>query len=279
MDQGRTQINGPHQGAWVELDSGESWFIHFQDRGGYGRITHLQPMHWVDDWPMIGNDPDDDGKGEPVLTHRKPDVGKAYPAEVPQTSDNFNSPKIGLQWQWAANFKDEWYSLSARPGWLRLFAVPKPAGSKNIMGLPNVLLQKMPGPEFTVTTKLNVGQLATGEKAGLVVLGGNYSFIGIERTAAAARLIKVSGDDHENDAEEGTVSWSNDLVILRVKVTLGPSCEFSYSVDGRNFATLGKPLAARAAGWSGARVGLFCSAPENAENTGHFDVDWFRFEK
>lgn len=65
MDQGRAQINGPHQGAWVELESGESWFIHFQDRDGYGRITHLQPMRWVDDWPVIGRDPMTTAKANP----------------------------------------------------------------------------------------------------------------------------------------------------------------------------------------------------------------------
>ncbi len=80
MDQGKTAINGPHQGAWVELKSGESWFIHFQDRAAFGRIVHLQPVAWRDDWPVIGVDADGDGKGEPVLSYRKPNVGREYPS-------------------------------------------------------------------------------------------------------------------------------------------------------------------------------------------------------
>jgi beta-xylosidase len=78
LEQGSTTINGPHQGAWVELTSGESWFIHFQDRGAYGRIVHLQPMQWQDDWPTMGVDFDGNGIGEPVSMYRKPEVGKNF---------------------------------------------------------------------------------------------------------------------------------------------------------------------------------------------------------
>ena len=58
LHEGKTGINGPHQGAWVELENGESWFYHFQDRMAYGRIVHMQPMKWIEDWPVIGSDPD-----------------------------------------------------------------------------------------------------------------------------------------------------------------------------------------------------------------------------
>src|SRR5947209_3838977 len=70
MEQGKSDINGPHQGAWVETESGQSWFLHFQDKRAYGRVVHLQPMKWVDDWPVIGADPDGNGKGEPLASFR-----------------------------------------------------------------------------------------------------------------------------------------------------------------------------------------------------------------
>ena len=275
LDQGNTEINGPHQGAWIELESGESWFIHFQDRGGYGRITHLQPMKWEDDWPVIGNDLDGDGKGEPVLTHKKPDVGRIYPIAVPQTTDEFDSPKLGLQWQWAANFQHEWYSLTDRPGWLRLFAVSAPTTATNLLGVPNVLLQKFPAPAFTATAKLDLRKLAVGENTGLVVLGRSYSFVGIERTGSGFRLIKVIGPP---EVEEQSAPWKGDALFLRVKVTLGLECEFSYSADGQAFTSIGKPFAAEPGRWVGARVGLFCLVPAGAETHGYVDVDWFRFE-
>jgi beta-xylosidase len=113
MHQGNTSINGPHQGGLVETQTGEWWFIHFQDRGAYGRIVHLQPAEWVVGWPIIGKDNNNDGIGEPVMTYKKPNVGKTYPIENPQTSDEFNSDKLGLQWQWWANPQPEFYSLTA----------------------------------------------------------------------------------------------------------------------------------------------------------------------
>jgi len=103
LAQGRTDVNGPHQGAWVETPSGQSWFLHFQDRGPYGRVVHLQPMTWKGDWPVIGTDDDGDGVGEPIERHRKPQVARASAIAVPQTSDDFAGPSLGLQWQWNAN--------------------------------------------------------------------------------------------------------------------------------------------------------------------------------
>lgn len=120
------------------------------------------------------------------------------------------------------------------------------------------MLQKIPAPEFTVTTRLDISQLAPGVEVGLVILGGNYSFVGIEKTVAGARLIKVSGGNHESDVEEGAVPWAAGSVFLRVTVTLGPSCEFRYSADGKRFTTIGKPLAALQA--VGPAPALACSA-------------------
>jgi beta-xylosidase len=158
MRQGTTAVNGPHQGAWVETKAGDSWFLHFQDRGIYGRVVHLQPMVWKDDWPVIGADPDGDGVGEPVPTFRKPIVGA--PAEAPQASDEFSGKALGLQWQWNANPSSAWSSLTARPGWLRLMSTPSPPLARSVFDLAAVLLQKVPAEEFTAM----VGHLKTALK-------------------------------------------------------------------------------------------------------------------
>ena len=123
MEQGKTDINGPHQGAWVQTQTGENWFFHFQDKGAYGRIVHLQPMTWKNGWPIIGNDEDGDGVGEPVSIFKKPNVGQSYPKVTPPDSDEFNQPKLGLQWQWQANPQIYWgfptsmghYTMYCRP--------------------------------------------------------------------------------------------------------------------------------------------------------------------
>ena len=106
LEQGSTSVNGPHQGALVDTPGGEWWFLHFQDAGVYGRISHLQPVEWADGWPLIGRDYDGNGIGEPVPLWRKPDVGRDTRIAVPATSDAFTSERLGLQWQWSANHRE-----------------------------------------------------------------------------------------------------------------------------------------------------------------------------
>ena len=133
LHQGDSDVNGPHQGAWVELENGEGWFIHFQEKQPYGRIVHLQPAHWEKDWLMIGVDSNGDGIGEPVTEWKKPSVGKAAPVAVPQTSDEFNAPKLGLQWQWQANPAALW-CLPTGMGYLRMNPELIPEGTPESMG-------------------------------------------------------------------------------------------------------------------------------------------------
>lgn len=120
MHQGDSPVNGPHQGGWVETQTGESWFVHFQDVGNAGRIIHLQPMHWKDDWPVIGEDLEHTGCGTPVLRHKKPDVGAEYPICSPAESDFFEEKCLGLQWQWNGNPKKNWYEMTGSG--LKLYA-------------------------------------------------------------------------------------------------------------------------------------------------------------
>jgi len=255
MDRGRTDINGPHQGGWVETKSGESWFIHFQDRGAYGRIVHLQPMKWVNDWPVIGEDPDGDGKGEPVTTYRKPNVGREYPVVMPQTSDEFSSNKLGLQWQWHANPVDSWMTIIR--GRLRLRGVPH----EDLWTTPNLLLQKLPSRRFMVTTLVDGSHLMEGDRSGLLIMGREYSYLAIAGTAGGLRLVRPDKTIRE---------LKNKSVFLRVSMSDG-ICEFSYSTDGKNFSPAGEPFTAKPGVWIGAKVGLF------SLGHGYADYDWFRF--
>ena len=279
LDQGHTTINGPHQGGWVELKSGEYWFIHFQDRGAYGRIVHLQPMKWVDDWPVIGADADGDGKGEPVQTFKKPSVGRSYPVAAPLTSDEFTAKARGLQWQWQANYQDQWMSLSARSGWLRLFSMPTPDKAINLWPVPNLLLQKLRAEEFTVTTRLDFSQLGLGEKAGLLMFGMDYSYLAVEKTESGFRLIRASCQNAISEGKEKLESQTalgGTAAFLRVKVTRGAVCQFSFSEDGKTFLPFGELFTAREGRWVGAKVGLFALASVGSPRRGYVDVDWFR---
>ncbi|MGA3163047.1 MAG: glycoside hydrolase 43 family protein [Verrucomicrobiota bacterium] len=280
LEQGNTSINGPHQGALIDLPNGEWWFLHFQDAGAYGRIVHLQPVNWKDGWPFMGRDLDGNGIGEPVLHCQKPAIGHGSSVAIPQTSDEFDSPTLGLQWQWHANFSEKWFSLPARKNRLRLFSVPMPAKAANFWPVPNLLLQKLPALKFTATTELDFSRLAVGGKAGLIVMGMDYSYLAVERTAANFRLIKATCKEaSKGDAEvvEAETKWAGDSIFLRVEVDEGALCHFSFSRDGEKFSAMGKNFTAREGIWIGAKVGLFCLSTDAEKKSGHADFARFRF--
>lgn len=278
MDQGSSPVNGPHQGAWVDTKTGEHWFLHFQDKEAYGRVVHLQPMKWVNDWPVIGVDKDGDRKGEPVMVYRKPNTGTIKPAiAIPADSDEFNSNKLGLQWQWQANPQPYW----AFPfnGKLRLFSYPLPDSAKNYWDAPNLLMQKFPADEFMVTTKLSFTPRLEDEKAGLIIFGADYAYVSIVKKKDG-NYISFSICNNADKAKPETVQDSKKLdnadIYFRVTVTKGGICEFSYSTDGSTFGKIGEKLTAKPGRWVGAKVGLFCTRTVKTNDSGFADVDWFR---
>lgn len=283
MDQGHSTTNGPHQGAWVTTQTGEDWFIHFQDKEAYGRVVHLQPMKWVNNWPVIGKDKDGDGKGEPVLKYKKPNVGKTYPIQTPVESDEFNDNMLGQQWQWMANAKPIWYFLNPSKGYLRLFSYKLPDSAKNLWDAPNVLLQKFPADEFMVTTKMNFvpNTKLENEKAGLTIMGLSYANIALKSKKDGIYLVySVCKDATSGKAEKETViaRMNNGEIYLRVQVTKGGKCNFYYSTDGKTFTNVGEEFTAEVGRWIGAKVGIFCTRETQINDSGWSDFDWFRVE-
>ncbi|HVZ63002.1 MAG TPA: glycoside hydrolase 43 family protein [Lacunisphaera sp.] len=276
MDQGKTPVNGPHQGAWVDTPAGADWFVHFQDKGAYGRVVHLEPMTWRDDWPVIGEDPDDDGRGQPVLVHAKPAL-PSQPFAEPATSDEFDAPALGAQWQWQANPDAAWYSLMAAPGRLRLFAQPEPKPG-NLYDAPFLLLQKFPAEEFTVTTKLSLDAKAEGDGAGLIVFGFDYAWLGLKRIGGAVHLVLATRSEAAKGApqvEQVLAAAPAAEAFLRVTVRTDAKCRFAFSVDGSQFVPVGDgDFPASPDRWVGAKVGIFAAGSNGA----HADFDWFRVE-
>ncbi|MGS2738424.1 glycoside hydrolase family 43 protein [Sinomicrobium sp. M5D2P17] len=284
MDQGKTGINGPHQGGWVELDNGENWFVHFQDKEAYGRIVHLQPMEWKNDWPVIGEDRDGDGKGQPVLRHKKPDVGRSYPIETPQDSDEFDGNDIGLQWQWHANPEATWAFANPAAGKLRLFTDKLPDDGKNLWDAPNLLLQKFPAEEFKATTALEFhpNPKLDNEKTGLIVMGMSYAYISLESKDGEIHISQVVCEDAEHGKPERiveTVKLKGNKVQFRVEVTEGGKCTFGYSTNGSKLKSLGETFRAVPGKWIGAKVGLFAIRDTKINDSGFADIDWFRIEQ
>lgn len=293
MAQGKTDINGPHQGGWVDTPAGESWFLHFQDKGAYGRVLHLNPMKWVNDWPVIGVDRDGDGCGDPVSRYRKPKIGKTYPIETPVESDEFDTRKLGLQWEWHANYQDV-FGFTTNMGYARIYGHELSPHFKNFWEVPNLLMQKFPAEEFTATAKLKVSAKDDGQLSGLIIMGWDYSWIGVEKQGEKFLLKQAVC----KDAEQGSLEQVSTLAVLepsrkfeaglfpnyereiyiRVHVDKGAYCRFSYSLDGKKFTEAGTLFKARQGKWIGAKVGMFSVTPHGKER-GWVDVDWFRVEK
>lgn len=274
LEQGKSFVNGPHQGAWVDTPAGESWFLHFQDKDAYGRIVHLQPVKWVDDWPLMGTGVASGAqKGEPVLVHAKPAL-PAQPVAVPPTSDEFAATSLGLQWQWQANPKPEWFSLTAQPGSLRLFAQPSPKPG-NVYDAPWLLMQKFPALEFTVTAKLDLTAKTDGDSAGLMVFGYDYAWIGLKQVKGTATVVLATRKEAVKGAPEEIVTvpaGSAPPRYFRLTVREGGKCRFSFSADGEHFTAIGDEFTATVARWVGAKVGVFATGSAGATA----DIDWVR---
>jgi beta-xylosidase len=302
LDQGKTDINGPHQGAWVTTPTGEDWFLHFQDADSYGRQVWLEPMSWSKDWPVIGVDKDGDGRGEPVRLWRAPKAAGGPVAPTVTGDDEFDGPP-SLAWQWNANAAEDWSSSSAAPGSLRLKSISSPA---NLWEAGAVLTQKLPGDRFVATARLSFQPKSVGERSGLVMLGSDYAFIGLEKTEKGVRLVRAErlGADR-GQAETILVGLEEAPASLVLRLSAEPvvlpepppgftpywpsmlrsrhaKVSFSYSLDGKTFVSVGEPFVSRPGRWVGAQVGLFAQAPagtpaNTATRIGWTDVDWFRF--
>jgi beta-xylosidase len=246
LAQGKTAINGPHQGAWVETPEGENWFFHFQDVGVAGRIVHLQPVKWVNDWPEMGY------KGEPVLKYNNPKQGECTYANFAHR-DDFDKGELGLDWQFAGGrILPQWFFCNAADSFLRLYSALKEEDDF----MPNMLLQKIPAVAFTATARVRFvpnkdKKMAGAEQAGMIVSGKTKSFT-----------------LHAPVTDE----WC----YLRLQMDANQQGQFYTSTDGNKWTQSGELFQAVEGHWIGAQVGMYCTRDNRKFNdAGWMDVDWF----
>jgi beta-xylosidase len=236
LAQGGTDVNGPHQGAWVTTSKGEDWFLHFQDRGPFGRIVHLQPVRWgAEGWPEIG------AAGEPVPGHPKPAVSDtAAPREdVPD-----------LQWTWSANPEPGW-SAPLPGGGFRLASVP---GGDDLRALPNVLGRRLPADRFRATVTLGLTGASAGTRAGLTVLGATYAWIGVVRTEDGDLLVHRVAGEGESEVDAAPATPVDTPVVLGVDVRPDGTCQFRAGDQ-----PVGPLFPATGGRWVGATLGIFAT--------------------
>lgn len=285
LHQGNSSIPGPHQGGWVEDTAGDAWFMHFVDLYAYGRVVHLQPMEWLsDDWCRMGVDTNGDGIGEPVEQYRKP-AGQSERL-APIVSDEFESPCLGLQWQWHANPQIHWGFPFPAEGVLRLYCR---RGSENLWEVPNLLLQKVAAPACTLTARVRFHGSYAGDRAGVVVMGRDYATLGFEWQEEGLFLTqqtRLQADQKGTLEECARKAITNSEAWLRCRIEQAENpdgtprmvCYFSYSLDGKRFHPFGEPFTAREGRWIGAKVGFYATAAIQKNDGGWIDVESFVVE-
>ena len=269
LAQGTTQVNGPHQGGYVESQDGKGWFVHFQSRGAHGRIVHLEPVRWEDDWPVMGEAAAGATAGQPVSEWTAPAHPGRDVEQRPQTSDEFGGAKLGVQWEWNHNPVDAGWSLTERQGFLRL----KPGFAADIFSARNTLTEMMQDEAFEFTTRVDVSGMKDGGHAGLAMF---------EQAASGVEVVQAGGVRsveffHGGEKAEAAAPLAGGVVWLRVRVN-GDSASYSYSVDeGKSFEAIGPAVGLKFSWWKGSRPALFAYTTEQGGDAGQVDFDWARY--
>lgn len=273
---------GIHQGALIQTQSNEWWTILFVDSGPFGRFPSLQPVTWIDGWPMVGMN------GGGVYHYRKPNVGKQYPMKILPTSDEFDSTTLGLQWGWNHNPEPAKWSLKERPGYLRLKT------AKVVNKLPdarNTLTQRMfayysDSIASVAMTKIEFGAMSEGDIAGLAIFQDPYAYIGVIKTGGKYYVRMVNNGKVIDSAEIQTTTFylqasaifgTGAAEYYGGVVTPGSgTATFAYGVDTTKFIPLGDTLKMKfnLKIFTGNKFCLFNYATRTLG--GHVDFDWFR---
>jgi len=283
LEQADTDINGPHQGAWVHTPYDEDWFLHFNDRGALGRVVYLQPVDWTSGWPVMG-----DG-GRPLLRHRKPRSSSDL-VQQPQTSDEFDAGRLGMQWQWHANY-NPLYGMPTADGHFRLFTSDLPTPFQSLWQVPSLLLQKTPSDRFTATARVRFAAKEDGQYGGLVMMGRDYSALVVLRRGGAFELQRhtcIGADEQQAQTsttlatipatDRDTIPYSPATyldIYLRLSVRRG-QCRFAYSLEGRRYHDAGPAFTLKEGKWIGAKFGFLALCAERHANRGWMDIDWIK---
>lgn len=279
LHQGSSPVNGPHQGAWITDNYGKDWFFHFQDMEAFGRLVHLQALEWRDNWPLIGINIDENGLGEPAEKIMITGVNSSAEAYINSCSDEFDSPGLNMNWQWHANVNPQWGFPSAGLGFLRLNAWVSP-NVHNLWDVPNLLLQKFPAIGFKASAEFNLYLKEQGDKAGLLIMGSDYAYMGIERKESGNYLVYRICLNADKGSEEQTmfeIPWNKESIVLHVEVGSDGKCTFSYSDSTKTITILKEVFTAKPGRWVGAKCGLFSTGQIKTNDAGFVNVNWFRF--
>lgn len=259
----------PNQGGLVETESGGWYFYTHHGTGSWeGRCSSLLPVTWVDGWPIIG-EVGPDGIGHMAWSGKMPVPHSQV--VTPQSSDDFATAQLSPQWEWNYQPRTDKWSLTSRPGWLRLHAF-RPLAEDNLMKAGNTLTQRsFRTAKNEVVVKLDLRGMVDGQKAGLCHFAKTYSTVGVAQHGDARQL--------EYRGPAGTITAGPRVrgaeIWLRSTWGLEGKSQYSFSEDGKVFTEIGEPYPLTWGNYRGDRLGIFCYNNEN--DSGYVDVDFFHY--
>ena len=258
----------PNQGGFVSTAAGQWWFLTQQGTGQWdGRACCLLPVTWVEDWPIIGRI-GSDGIGNMVWRDRMPIRG--HTCRIPQTSDSFDRPVLAVQWEWNYQPRADKWSLTDRPGYLRLYAF-KPLRSNNLLTAGNTLTQRVfKTNSNVVTVQMDISGMTDGQHAGICHFASHFWTIGAARRGGKSHFaFNHNGKLTYGPAISSTVVW------FRSIWDIGGQSRFSFSLDGRRFVAFGDKFRLAWGFYRGDRIGIFNF--NNKADSGHVDVKYFHY--
>lgn len=279
------------QGTIVDTEDGDWYGIIFQDRGGVGRVLTVMPCRWINGWPMLG---DENGKVPDTVRPLK----SGEPEATIVKADDFSQAKLGLHWQWNHNPIDQAWSLTERPGYLRLKTnrvVP------NIYLAPNTLTQRMEGPSCSGIIVMDLSKMKDGDRAGLAAFNSDTGALTVKKTGKKLTLemneLKVELTDRNKEVknvEEKTIEsieLKQQKIWLRIDADFRPVktqgfmpgkdlATFYYSLDGETWTKMGSDYK-MGFDWRrffmGSKFGIFNYATKKAG--GYVDIDTFDYRR
>jgi beta-xylosidase len=263
--------NGLHQGGFLDLPNGDSWFFIFQDHDSVGRPPILFPIEWVDDWPVLKQD-STTTYGHVQPTYQKPATNVTVAPISPMHSDEFSSPTLSLEWQWSHNPDDTKWSLTERPGFMRLHATP----GRILKEARNTLVKRLIGPSISGRTLIDLSNLEEGDVTGLAMWNLPYAYIGIRKQNGQLIPAMVNNDAVIEVAQP----LVDNQIHIKVIVNDQSFASFYYSIDNeKTYIKLGNELQLfiTVSTFLGSRFGFFCYHVGNGAS-GFADFDYLRLE-
>ncbi|TWT29607.1 Beta-xylosidase [Posidoniimonas corsicana] len=271
--EGRVALHdqGVAQGTIVDTPEGDWYAFIFQDHGAVGRTPWLVPVRWMDGWPIHGVD----GKAPRTLDLPADPDGLTGIVDSDEFDRSTGDPPLPLAWQWNHNPVENLWSLTERPGWLRLTSGRVDSG---LVDTRNTLTQRTFGPECSATVALDASGMADGDSAGLALLQRKYGWVGVQVEGDAKSIVAVAAED-DQPRVLARLPLDQPVVYLRASCDFKDRADkgdFAYSLDGESWESIGAPLSMEYTlpHFMGYRFALFNFATKSPG--GHADFGYFR---